>query len=138
MTEPYDGWLKRKLEQQPVELAQSWTVTKEWRHITGGRIMYADLTLTAEPFEAFAYVEQVNWPIDYPYFKHCVLDGILTGVLIDLGHVPTRVRFTLNAIKWEEQNSVPHAYYQAAREAVKEIFGLNERLRLRIPDEGPN
>ena len=97
--------------------------------------MFAHLTLTAEPSEAFGYVEEVKWPTDYPYFKHCVLDGILDGLLVDLGRTPAQVRFTLNAIKWHEEHSVPHAYYRAAREAVTEIFGLNERLRLSIPGE---
>ncbi|HRB33125.1 MAG TPA: hypothetical protein PLP93_08150 [Nitrosomonas sp.] len=127
MAEPYDDWLKRKLAQEPIELRQAWTVSRKWERITGGRILFAELTLTAEPSSAFAYLEKVVWPTDYLYFKHCVLDGILDGVLIDLARAPTYLSFTLNAINWHEEHSVPRAYYRAAREAIGEIFASDER-----------
>jgi hypothetical protein len=128
MTEPYDGWLKRKLAQAPIELRRSWTVSKKWERITGGRIMFGELTLSAAPSEAFSFVEKVSWPVDSSSFTTCVLDGILDGVFIYLGQNPSRMAFTLEDIKWHEENSFPHAYYHAAQDAVTEIFGKNEML----------
>lgn len=122
----YDAWLERKLVQTPIVLPRARTVTRQWRKCTGGRIMFGELTLTAKPSESFAYTERIAWPTDYPLFNHCVLDGILDGVLIDLRRSPACVAFTLDAIQWHDEDSVPHAYYCAAREAVGHIFAANE------------
>ena len=130
MTEPYDGWLHRKLAQSPIELRRSWTVSKSWKRITGGRIMFAELVLSAAPSESFSFVERIYWPSDDPQFPKCVLDGILDSVLVDLRCTPASVSFTLEAIKWHEKHSVPHAYYRAARDAAGEIFANDERLSL--------
>lgn len=139
MTQLYESWLNRKLDQEPIHLRRPWTMSRTWKRITGGRIMFAEITLTAEASDSFSYVERIVWPTDYPYFKHCVLDGILDGVLIDLARSPSRMSFSLERINWHEEQSVPRAYYCAARELVGEIFGADEReLFLSLLEGGPD
>lgn len=135
MVQPYEGWLNRKLAQPPMKLRHSWTMTRKWERVTGGRILFGELTLVAEPSQTFSYTEEVVWPTDYPYFRNCVLDGILDGVFIDLGHSPTLTSFILKDIRWHDEYSVPRAYRQAAREAIGEIFCANEQESLL--GEGP-
>ena len=127
MPQPYDGWLDRELAQAPLELQRPWTISRKWEKVGGGRIMFGEVTLTAAPSQAFSFTEEITWPTDYPYFKRCVLDGILDAVFIDLAGAPSHVSFVLNEIKWHEATSVPHAYYRAAREAVEEVFAEDER-----------
>jgi hypothetical protein len=64
-----------------------------------------------------------------------VLDGILDSLLFDVCAPPGKATFSLEAIEWRSESSVPWAYYQASREAVTEAFGLNEKSRLGMSDE---
>lgn len=139
MSELYDAWLSRKLQQTPTRLHRSWIVSKTWKKHTGGRILYGEVTLTAAPSLEFSYHSIVSWPTDYPHFQHCVIDGILDAIFIDLVLSPSCVEFKLENIGWHDDDSVPRAYYQAARGAVGEIFALDAQAHFEaLLKEPPN
>jgi hypothetical protein len=128
------GWISRKLQGEPYRPLRERTISHQWHKLTG-RELYGSVTLHVVPSEEFRFVDNAAWPEQREVFSQCVLDGILDALLIDLGAPPGKATFVLEAIEWRKGSSVPRAYGEAAREAVGELFALNERERLGIGDE---
>ncbi len=126
-------WLKRKLSQPQFVPIQQLRVSKEWRRITGGRIMFGAVTLQVSAADEFCFIaDSALWPRNPESFSDAVLEGILDALFIDVGSAPGRAQFILEAIGWDEEASVAYAYGQAAREAVTLAFEQNEKARLGI------
>ena len=99
------------------------------------RAMFGCITLCVTPADEFRFIDHVSWPAEPELFSLCVLDGILDALLIDLGESPGGATFTLEAIEWRPVSSVPRAYGIATREAVSELYGLDQRERLGFVDD---
>lgn len=128
----YEEWLGRKLAREPFRPEREWVVSKEWYRITGGREMFGRVTIRVAPSDGFGFDDACTWPDDdhAKDFTNAVLDGILDCLLIDVCASPGKAQFRLEAIEWRADSSVPWAYYRAAREAIAEAFGLNEKARI--------
>jgi hypothetical protein len=122
----FDEWLSRKLIRGDCTLREHRTVEQEYYRIYGPRSEFAHIVLTGEPSDRFEYRSEVQWPTDGERGGTAVLDGILDELLTDYsGYLITKARFTLHAIKYRQVQSCPHAFYQAAREAVAKIVDDN-------------
>ncbi len=100
-------------------------MTVEEKHIKiyGPRAEFGWVRMTGEPSAVFGYRSQVEWPEESGRFEAAVLDGILDELLAaGPGMVALNASFTLEAIKWHPVDSVPQAFYWAARAAARSIL----------------
>jgi hypothetical protein len=83
--------------------------------------------IRGEPAAEFSFTSVAQWPGSECDYTMAVLDGILDELFaVDLGHVPARVKFTLERIEWHDVDSSAVAFYHAARGAVREILGRDQ------------
>lgn len=119
-------WIARKLSRTQGCLREAATSTFIYRPL--GLDKYGEVTISAHPSEFFSFTSKASWP-DNENYEQFVADGIL-DTLISFEFYPVLgASFTLEKIGWHEIESVPIAYYYAAREATKEILKLNDRNR---------
>jgi hypothetical protein len=122
----FEEWLSRKLARGSRRIRESRTIKEEYSRIAGPRSVFAQIVLSGEPSDTFAYRSEATWPIDKESNEAAVLHGILDELLIhEYGQLITGVRFTLHSIKYHHVHSSPAAFYHAARGAVRKIVDNN-------------
>ena len=135
MRDVLDGWLRRKLRGEPFRPLRERTISRQWERLTG-RMLFGSVTLRVSPADEFSFVDNAAWPLnDADEYSEAVLDGILDALLLDVCEPPGGAQFVLEAIEWRPVASVPHGYKQAAREAVGDLYGLDQRERLGFADD---
>jgi hypothetical protein len=83
--------------------------------------MYGEVSLSATPAPTFAFKSLVKWPIPENW-DSLVLQGVL-DVLVSYDLRPVLgVEIVLTEIGWHDVESVPIAYYWAAKEATAKLL----------------
>src|SRR6266498_4691454 len=121
-------WITRKFSRRQARLREAAIATYTYRKYPSPRIIFGEVTLSANPSDTFSFTSKVTWP-EHDNCEDLVVDGIL-DVLISSDFYPVvGANFTLEKIGWHEIESVPVAYYFAAREATKQILRLDDKNR---------
>ena len=121
-------WFERKLKGRWLRLDKPSEVVREFKKHAGGHAKYGKLTLSAVPADEFsirfeACSNEIK-ALDDRIEPHIVV-GIL-DVAFGSFHLPVLgVAFTVKHIEYHPVDSVPIAYYFCAREAAKEILGVD-------------
>ncbi len=118
-------WIARKLSRYPLHLRETASATGSCHMQTKDRCIFGEVTLSAVPSKTFSFVSRVVWPAGVNY-EECVIDGIFDVLISSDLHPICGVKFTLEEIGWDQNDSVPMGYYFAAREAARKILRLDE------------
>jgi hypothetical protein len=131
----FENWVRRKRARPLLSVREPRTSEFRYQRILGPRSAFAVVRIHGEPADEFAFESHVTWPCDD--CTVAILDGILDELFANgTGHVVANVRFTLEAVQWDDVDSSINAYYLAARGAVREILGL-DRLPYNIDSPLP-
>ena len=121
----FDEWLARKHSRRLCSIREGRTVTVKHARQLGPRGEFAVVQLRGDPADEFKFDSHAAWPTAQMNHTTAVLDGILDELFATgLGRVPANIHFTLMAIEWHDVDSCANAFYHAARQAVREILGL--------------
>jgi hypothetical protein len=119
-----NDWLARKTARTQISIREKRSAGFKFTRALGPRGQFAVVYLLGEPAKEFAFVSIVNWPCPECDYTTAVLDGILDELFAtDLGHIPARVKITLERIEWHDADSCAVAFYNAARGAMRDILG---------------
>jgi hypothetical protein len=119
-----DHWLARKSSLTQISIRENRSARFRFMRALGPRGQFAVVYLLGEPAEEFGFTSIADWPSSECDYTTAVLDGILDELFAtDLGHIPARVKFTLERIEWHDVDSCAVAFYNAARGAVRDILG---------------
>ena len=83
-------------------------------------VMYGKVTISARPAKSFTFSSEASWPAESyeSAVRRGVIDGLAeSGVGSDFG-----AAFVLKEIDWHEVNSCESGYYNAAKQATREIM----------------
>ena len=83
-------------------------------------IMYGKVTISAMPAQSFTFSSEASWPAESyeSAVRRGVIDGLAeSGVSSDFG-----AAFVLKEIDWHEVDSCESGYYNAAKQATREIM----------------
>ena len=101
----------------------------EFIKIYGPKSDFAKLTLKGSPADQLSFSSNADWPSGADNCDDAVLEGILDEIYCSgLGVAVSKVAFELDQITWHEVDSSPHAFYHAARDAVRKIFGIDDTV----------
>ena len=121
-------WFERKLKGQWFRLDKPTEIVREFKKLAAGHIKYGKLTLSATPADEFSFhfdacCDEIR-ALDDRIEPH-ILAGVLDVAFGSL-HLPVLgVAFTVKNMEYHPVDSVPIAYYFCAREATKEILGVD-------------
>jgi hypothetical protein len=122
-----ENWLARKCERPLVSIRETRTSRFKFLRALGARGQYAVVEMRGEPAVEFSFSSVARWPGPEFDYTEAVLEAILDELYaVELGHVPARIRLTLQEIEWHDVDSSPVAFYHAARGAVREILGRDQ------------
>ena len=122
-----EDWLARKRERPQLSTREKRSARFKFTRALGPRGQFAVVYLRGEPATEFTFTSVAEWSGPNCDYTIAVLDGILDELFaVDLGHVPARVKFTLERIEWHDVDSCAVAFYRAARGAVREILGRDQ------------
>lgn len=74
-----DRWIERKLHEQHPSIKEAVTIAEEYKKVTGGRSLYAQITLSAIPSPSFSFQSKAHWPRES--YDEDVIIGILDVLL---------------------------------------------------------
>lgn len=121
-----NDWLSRKLGRGMLSIREPRLSRHLFKQALGARGQFAVVHLRGSPAAEFSFTSAAAWPAPEfaEHYTQAVLDGILDEIYaVDLGPVPSRIAFTLERIEWHDIDSCRHAFYRAARGAVRDILG---------------
>lgn len=82
--------------------------------------MYGKVTLSAEPAQSFTFSSEAFWPAES--YESAVRRGVVDG-LAEAGVSPDfGAAFMLKEIDWHDVDSCESGYYNAAKQATREIM----------------
>ena len=123
-----NDWYKQKFENQHLTLQSPFEVNEVYQVHTGGRSIYGEVFLSAEPHDSFKFNSLVVWPDKghEDMYNKMVMHGII-DVLFTYTDTPILgVSIVLKKIGWDEIDSCAIGYYHAARKAIKKIIHPND------------
>jgi hypothetical protein len=119
-----DDWYKEKVNSQYLTLISAIEVHEEYRVHTGGRSIYGEVIIVAEPNSVFQFTSHVEWPDkkNEDVYNKKILHGLI-DVLFTYTDTPILgLSVILNKIGWDDIDSCAIGYYKAARIAAKKIL----------------
>ena len=119
--EIYREWFEKKLSLNRKANLKSETVSVKFRKPLGARGYYANVTLSAREAETFSFVSKAEWK-DFENYDEAVLDGILTILFSQKSTPILSGIFTLEVVGWHEVDSCYEAFFQAGKQATREIL----------------
>lgn len=108
-------------------------VTFRHYRVLGPRSESAVVVMRFEPAETFSFASNVRWPAGEhsPLYHECLIDGLLDELLArDIEPFVTGIHVVLDAIEFNAIESSPHAFYLAARGAVREALGIGDKSNI--------
>lgn len=119
-----NNWIYEKAQHNWAGIFESRTVSHQWKKCTGGRIMFAGLTLQVFPNKGFELIIDGH-DVDESYIN-AIKNGIFS-VLLSISYSPVlNVKIKISDIDAHEINSSYAAFYKTAEEAIKITLGQNE------------
>ncbi len=123
-------WLNEKTQHNWVGIIEPRTVNHEWKKHTGGRIMFAGLTLRVEPKNGFELI--ISEPeIEGEYVK-AVKNGIISVLLSQSWSPILNLKIRVLNLDVHEINSSYAAFYQVSKESIEIALGLKEDEKFNI------
>ena len=123
-----EQWISRKLSYRQSRLLEATSASFRYRKIAGPKVLFGEVTISASPSDAFSFTSKAKW-IDGESCESYVVDGIVETILSTDFYPVLGVNFVLEKFGWHEIESVPIAYYFAAKEATKQILKLDDKNR---------
>ena len=118
------GWLEEKLSHNWTSVRAARVVEWEWKLHTGGRTLYAGLSLAVWPAETFSL------EVDAAGIDENFIAGAKNGlfsVLLGHSHSPTlSLRARLSDFVVDDVGASYYSFYQVAREATERALGIAE------------
>ncbi len=119
-----DDWYKQKVGSQHLILKFAIEVHEVYRVHTGGRSIFGEVRIVAEPHDVFRFVSKVTWP-DKGHeetYNTMVMHGVI-DVLFTYTDTPILgMSVVLKEIGWDDIDSCSIGYYRAARKAAEKIL----------------
>ena len=96
---------------------ERFTVTSEYTRGTG-HSLYAKVVISVDPAPSFSFRSEAAWPLE------SYEDAIRQGMLEELAGRRARLcaELVLREIDWRDRESCWDSYYQAAKQAAREIL----------------
>lgn len=117
-------WYSEKVSDEILAIINKVEVNEKYQVHTGGRTIFGELSLVAEPSDKFSFKNQVTWPDEK--FSEMYDKMILHGLLdVLFGHTEKPIlgmSIVLKEIGWDEIDSCPIGYYHAAKKAAHKIL----------------
>jgi hypothetical protein len=104
-------------------------IEKEFKKITGPTKLYGYIKINAIKTNSFSFMSEVDWPpyMDSKRYEEFVCKGIKEAIQ-EYGYSPQFGTYSLIEVKISKKidESVPIAYYFAAKQAMQEFLALCE------------
>jgi hypothetical protein len=125
----FEAWFRRKLERRRLTVREAREVRHVYKRPLGPRSCYAGIRLRVEPADEFSFTSHAAWPEgeEGEAYERSLLDGVLDELLArDVGPVVIRIKVTVLAIEFHPVDSSRHAFYEAARGAIRDALRLDD------------
>jgi translation elongation factor EF-G len=125
----FEAWFGRKLKRRRLTVRQPREVRHVHKRPIGPRSYYAGIRLRVEPADEFSFASDAAWPEGErgDAYEQSILDGVLDELLArDVGPVVTHVKVAVLSIEFHPVDSSQHAFYEAARGAIREALRLED------------
>jgi hypothetical protein len=115
-------WVKEIWAGHHSSIREPRSITHEFQKVTGGRVMYAGITIKAAPSDTFALRVSPGIPdVFVRAAKHAVFSALVGAAMSPV----LRLRIELADFKYNESDSTYASFYLAAKEAMEIILGTN-------------
>jgi hypothetical protein len=121
---PAQHWLKTKLLESPGTVMVARTISKDFRRHTGGRTLFAAVTLTLAPASAFSLTFAAE-PSETDY-RRAIEDAIFCELLTSHTQPILGVSVLVDAVEEDPVGSCYAAFKVATRDAMTEALRLSD------------
>jgi hypothetical protein len=119
-----DDWYKQKINAPCLRLNKAVEIREKYQVHTGGRSIFAEICLSAEPNDTFRFESKVKWPDEghEDTYDTMVLHGLLDIFFTYTDTPILGMSIVLKEIGWNDKESCGIGYYRAARIAAEKII----------------